>query len=160
MGRLGRERCFFFVARDLRTRIASYLSGVKQVKFDLNTQASDSYNLVSQAAKVAQQMLARDKRYAPSSRVRQDQYALWRFSRRIVGHWWQRMRKGEDDMSALSYVTVTVNEVTNTSHMHGLAYDISGELMADWETVVTGVVLCEKPKIHYRWEGGHGKMHG
>lgn len=81
MGRLGRERCFFFVARDSRTRIASDLSGVKQVEFDLDTQAPDSYNLVSQVGRVAQHMLARDKRYAPSRRVRQDQDALWRFSR-------------------------------------------------------------------------------
>lgn len=160
MGRLGRERCFFFVARDSRTRIASDLSGVTQVKFDLNTQASDSYSLVSQAARVAQQMLAKDERYAPSSRVRQDQDALWRFSQHFAGHWWERMREGEDDMSALSYVTVTVNEVTNTPHMYGWTYDKSGKPMADWETIVTGVVLGAEPEIHYRWEGEQDDMHG
>ena len=34
IGRLGRERCFFFVDRDSGTRIASDLSGVKPVAFD------------------------------------------------------------------------------------------------------------------------------
>ena len=160
MGRLGRERCFFFVARDSRTRIASDLSGVKFVDFDLNKKSPGSSDLVSQAARVIQQMRDLGQRYAPSVRVREDQDALWRFSRRFAGHWWERMREGEDDMSALSYVTVTVNEVTNTPHMHGWAYDKLGKPMADWETVITGVVPGKEPKIHYRWEGEHGAMHG
>lgn len=160
MGRLGRERCFFFVARDSRTRIASDLSGVKSVEFDLNAQSQCSTDLASHVARVAQQMLSQGQRNAPSTRVREDQDALWRFSRRFAGHWWERMRVGEDDLSALSYVTVTVNEVTNTPHMHGWVYDKSGEPMADWGSVITGVVLGEEPKIHYRWEGQHDKMHG
>lgn len=160
MGRLGRERCFFFVAHDSRTRIASDLSGVKSVEFDHNTQSPGSSDLVSQADKVAQQMLALSQRYAPSIRVREDQVALWRFSQRFAGHWWERMREGEDDMSALSYITVTVNEVTNTPHMQGWTYGKSGEPLADWETVITGVVLGREPKIHYRWEGEHDNLHG
>lgn len=159
MGRLGRERCFFFVARDSRTRIASDLSGVKSVEFDHNTQSPASSDLVSLADKVAQLMRALGQRYAPSIRVREDQDALWRFSQRFAGHWWERMREGEDDMSALSYITVTVNEVTNTPHMKGWTYGKSGEPLADWETVITGVLLGKEPKIHYRWEGEHDKLH-
>jgi len=32
--------------------------------------------------------------------------------------------------------------------------------LADWETIITGVVLGKEPKIHYRWEGEHDKLHG
>lgn len=160
MGRLGRNRCFFFVARDSRTRIASDLSGVKLVDFEYNTKSPGSSDISAQASRLTKKMRALGKRYAPSIKVRENQDAFWRFSHRFAGHWWERMRKGEDDMSALSYVTVTVNEVTNTPYMRGWTYDKSGEPLADWWTVITGVVLGNEPKIHYRWEGGHEKLHG
>jgi hypothetical protein len=100
------------------------------------------------------------ERYKPSLKVREDQEAHWKFCRHIAGYWWERMRDGEDDMSALSYITVTVNEVTNSPHMRGWVYSKGGEPMADWESVITGVVLGQEPKIYYRWEGEHDKTHG
>jgi hypothetical protein len=162
IGRLGRERCFFFVDRDSGTRIASDLSGVKPVAFDRGggMGVPGSPNLASQTVKVAGQMRALSERFKPSPRVREDQAALWRFCRRIAGHWWERMRDGEDDKSALSYITMTVDEVTNTPHMSGWAYSKVGEPMADWESVITGVGLGKEPKIHYRWKGEHDKQHG
>lgn len=162
IGRLGRERCFFFVDRDSATRIASDLSGVKPVAFDRGggTGVPGTPNLSSQTAKVAGQMRALSERYKPSPKVREDQAALWLFCRHIAGHWWERMREGEDDKSALSYVTLTVDEVTNTPRMSGWAYGKVAEPMADWKTVITGVVLGPGAKIHYRWEGEHDKEHG
>jgi predicted nucleotide-binding protein len=54
IGRLGRERCFFFVDRDSGTRIASDLSGVKPVAFDRRggKKVPDSLKLTSQTLKV------------------------------------------------------------------------------------------------------------
>jgi hypothetical protein len=37
------------------------------------------------------------------------------------------MRQGEDDKSALSYLTVTVDDLTNTPRIAGKAFGLSGE---------------------------------
>jgi len=93
-------------------------------------------------------------RYKPSPDVRRQQVAMWQFSTRVAGHWWERMRSGEDDQSAISYVTITVDEVTNTLQLQGWSYDIDGNPMAEWKTIVTSALLGKEAKIHYRWEGG------
>jgi len=165
-GRLGRERCFFFVDGDSGTHIASDLSGVKAVVFEakLDVGTAGTPSLATQAGRVAQQMTALGERYKAAPQVRERQAALWLFSHRFAGHWWERMRDGEEGRSALSYVTVTVDEVTNTPHLQGLVFDSNGAAMADWETVVSGVVVDGPPRIHYRWEGemesDHGQKYG
>jgi hypothetical protein len=72
------------------------------------------------------------------------------------------MRKGEDKQSALSYLTVTVDEVTNTPKIVGKTYGRAGESLAGWRTITTGVTIDKnsKPKVSYRWEGEHEDAHG
>jgi len=161
-GRLGRERCFFFVDGDTDTRIASDLSGVKPVNFYRNDAdlKGGKPGLDIQVTRVKQQMMQLGARCKPTPAGRQRQEALWRFSSRFAGNWWERMRQGEDDKSALSYLTVSVDEVTYTPKIEGKAYGLGGERLADWWTVTTGVVLGRKSRIFYRWEGEHQDAHG
>lgn len=154
IGRLGRKRCFFFVDGESDTRVASDLSGVKPVEF---FEYSDNVNrplLKTQAGNVLTQIRQSGRRYKPSIKVRNEQERLWRFSTRISGSWWERMRKGEDDISALSYLIITVDEATNTPKLEGRTYDTSGEYVAEWKSVISGVELSgRKPIVYYRWEG-------
>jgi predicted nucleotide-binding protein len=160
-GRLGRKRCFFVIDGGSDTEVASDLSGVNYVKFYPGGASTDSGRptLEAQMNKLRKQMLDQDVRYKPSPDVRGKQAALWQFSTRVAGHWWERMRTGEDDKTAISYVTITVDEATNTPQLHGWSYGRGGEPMADWKTVVTGAILEKEPKIHYRWEGEHEDQH-
>ena len=160
-GRLGRKRCFFLIDGASETQLASDLSGVNPVKFYGDGASTDPgrRSLEAQLERLRSQMLAQGPRYKPAMEVRQDQEALWRCASRVAGHWWERMRSGEDDMSALSYVTITVDEVTNTPHLQGWAYGQDGTPLAGWKSVVTGVTLGEETKIYYRWEGEHDKAH-
>ena len=160
-GRLGRKRCFFVVDGMSDTQVASDLSGVNYVKFYGQGGSTDPgrLSLDAQMRRLGTQMLKQDVRYKPPPAVRRDQVALWRFSTRVAGHWWERIRAGEDDRSAISYVTITVDEVTNTPQVHGWAYGIEGEHLADWKTVVTGAILGKEAEIHYRWEGEHEDQH-
>lgn len=163
-GRLGRERCFFFVDGNTDTKVASDLSGVKPVNFFRGAEASGAArpDLATQIKKVTKRMSKLRGRCKPTSAVRRKQERLWRFSSGLAGHWWERMRKGEDDKSALSYLTVTVDEVTNTPRIDGKAYGLAGESLAKWWTVTTGVLLesNQKSKVFYRWEGEHEDAHG
>jgi len=166
VGRLGRPRCFFFVDSDSHTKIASDLSGVKLVNFYRKANSADlnKPSLEAQASKVQAQVLALGPRYKASPKVRDGQKALWSFSRRFAGHYWERMRKGQDDKSALSYLTVTVDEIARSPRIEGKTYGKDSNTLADWKTVVTGVVLEEKPLVYYRWEGTHeaalGQLYG
>jgi hypothetical protein len=128
-GRLGRKRCFFLIDGTSDTQVASDLSGINYVKFYRDGASTDPGRLSfeAQMQRLRSQMLEQDIRYKPPRDVRRSQEALWRFSSRVAGHWWERMRPGEDDKSALSYVTITVDEVTNTPHIHGWAYGLGGE---------------------------------
>lgn len=113
-GRLGRERSFFVIEGTSRTEVASDLSGVNPVKFFRDGKDAGQPSLAVQMHKLRAQMLSQSVRYKPSPLVRERQAVLGRLSHRIAGRWWERMRKGDDDKSAISYVTVTVDDVTNT----------------------------------------------
>lgn len=161
-GRLGRKRCFFVIDGASDTQVASDLSGITYVRFYRDGASTDParLSLDAQMQRLRAQMMDQDVRYKPSRDVRRDQEALWRFSTRVAGHWWERIRAGEDDRSAISYVTITVDEVTNAPQLHGWGYGVGGEPMADWKTVVTGAILGTEAKIHYRWQGEHEDQHG
>ncbi len=161
IGRLGRERCFFVIDGTSKTQVASDLAGIKPVKYypGGTSVESDRPSLDALMRTLQSQMLERDVRYKPSEEVRRDQEALWRFSTRIAGHWWERIRKDDDNMSALSYLTITLDGVTNTPQLHGIEYGQRGELIADWYTVGATVNLAEL-KIHYRWEGKQQNQEG
>jgi predicted nucleotide-binding protein len=162
IGRLGRERCFFLIDSESHTKVASDLSGVNPVTFSLKGAARDPGHrpFASQMARLRTQMLESRPRYKPSKGTRNEQDDRWWFSRRISGHWWERMRAGEDDNSALSYLKITVDEVTNSPQLHGWVYGLDGKPMADWKSVLAGVILGEEPKILYRWAGEHDAQKG
>ena len=163
IGRLERKRCFFLIEGDSKTRIASDLSGVKAVEFfeDSAGEKAGRPSLKSQVEQMRNQMISQEGRYKPSPRVRAYQEASWRFCQRLSGAWWERMREGEDDQSALSYVTITVDEVTNTPSLEGRSYGLDGEPVAEWKSVVSGIELSTtKPVLSYRWEGEQEQTHG
>ena len=162
LGRLGRGRTFFLVDAASGTRVASDLSGVKPVEYQDRESANGASapTLEHQAAGLRQLMVAHGPRYKPSREDRARRDALWRLSSRIAGHWWQRMRAGQDDKSALSYVTVTVDEATNSPVMSGDAYDLAGGFLAEWHSVLCGVVPGDRPVVYYRWEGEHDEKRG
>lgn len=161
IGRLGRSRCFFFVDAESGTKIASDLSGVKPVSFYPDAVTTDHKpSLKTRVKLVKKQLRELGVRYKPNKKAREQQEALWRFSRRIVGHWWERMRDGEDDQSALSYVALTTDEATSMLHLDGQAYGLSGEFLAEWESIASRIVLGDKPRISYLWTGHHLGAHG
>jgi len=161
-GRLGRKRCFFLLDAEASTQVASDLSGVNAVTFHRDGTSEDPgrRSLAAQLKRLQRQLLQHEVRYKPSQETRRGQEALWHFSRQLAGHWWERMRVGEDDKSALSYVTITIDEVTNNPSFQGWAYDRDGEPMADWNSVVAGAILGAEPIIHYHWEGEHDAQTG
>ncbi|HEX6766616.1 MAG TPA: nucleotide-binding protein [Polyangiaceae bacterium] len=160
IGRLGRKRCFFLIDGASETEVASDLSGVNPVKYyDAALAGGGRRTLEEQLGKVRTRMLAESVRYKPPRDVREAQDALWRFACTIAGPWWERMRAGEDDKSAISYVRVTVDPVTNDPCLYGYAYDQAGEFLAEWHTVVTGATLKPPATIYYRWEGEHEEEH-
>jgi hypothetical protein len=157
IGRLGRERCFFFVDGDADTRIASDLEGVKPVHFyrDADALAHGKPSLADQTQRVTSQMLALGVRYKPDDQVRHRQRELWLFARGLEGHWWERMRAGEDKASALSYVQISLEPASNSVRLHGDVYDLYGKPLAEWDSVATSVVLGPQPRLFYRWQGEH-----
>lgn len=162
IGRLGRSRAFFFVDGDSDTTIASDLSGVKPVKYHEKSDSDDRKRktLSTQVEKVRKQMLKLGARYKPSPEVREHQDGLWQFCSRIAGHWWERMRQGEDDKSALSYVTIMVDTTTNNPRLGGQAYDLDGERLANWKSIISGSRYDGQWQVFYRWEGEHDAQTG
>jgi hypothetical protein len=162
IGRLGRDRCFFFVDAASGTRIASDLSGVMAASYYPDTASPDLLrpSLRMRVKGVKEQMRALGIRYKPDAQVLGRQEALWRLSSRVAGHWWERVRYGEDDTSALSYVTMSVNPVTNMPRLEGRSYSRTGERLADWTSLTSGVVFGHKTKIRYSWEGQHEEAIG
>lgn len=157
IGRLGRDRCFFFVEGGPRTRLASDLEGVKPVTYypEGDFPNPREPNLKTQVGQVKAQILGfreRSIRYKPTPDDLRGQEALWRFSSRVTGNFWERMRDGDDDLSALSYITTSVNPVTNTPSVSGKAYTREAISTYNWRSITTGVVYGVRPQINYRWD--------
>jgi hypothetical protein len=162
VGRLGRERSFFVVEADSRTRIASDLSGVEPVTFHAGRRGRGraARSLGAQMARVRRQMLAIGIRHKSSPAVRERQALVSRFSNSVAGRWWERMRRGDDDASALSVVKVEAEPVSNTLTMEGSTYDKRARPLAEWRTLATSVVLGARPRVYYQWEGEHDAARG
>jgi len=112
IGRLGRPRCFVFVDAASGMQIASDPSGVKAASYHPERMPPDPRQptLRQQAAQVARQIAAFGEqavRYKPTAGDRAECEALWGFSSRPAGPWWERMLPGDDDSSALSLLTST-----------------------------------------------------
>ena len=160
-GRLGRDRAFFFIDDASKTKIASDLSGVMAVTYRRDVPAAGGGpGLKTQVKAVVEQMKALGPRPKPSPAIRNEQAKLWQFTRTFAGYWWERIRQGQDDKSALSYCHVTIDEVTNTPKIDGKAFGLRGEALANWETASSGVVLSGRHRVHYRWEGERQDAHG
>lgn len=161
IGRLGRPRCYFFVDADTGTQIASDLSGVKAASFYPEREGPPDRRrptLVDQVHRAKAQIRefgASAVRFKPTPEQRNRQEALWRFSSRVAGHWWERMGRGDDDQSALSHVTITVDPVTSEPQLDGTGYDLEGSVVTEWHSIITGVTFGEKTRIYYAWEGKH-----
>jgi len=157
IGRLGRDRCFFFVEGNPRTRLASDLAGVKPVTYypEAHSPNPREPSLDTQARQVKAKIREFGEqaiRYKPTPEDLRGQEELWRFSSRVTGHWWERMRDGDDDLSALSYITASVNPVTNTPRVSGKAYTRDAISAYSWRSITTGVVYGVNQQINYRWD--------
>lgn len=162
MGRLARERCCFFIDGSSKTHVLSDLSGINSVNYfpGNGSRVSARPGLKAQVEYVLERILKLGIRYKLSGKARDTRERHWKFNRRVQGQYWERMRRGEDNASAISYVTITADEVTNSPNLVGLAYDLEGNFLAEWESILTGVLLDSKPTIYYRWKGEHEHSRG
>ena len=147
IGGLGAERCFFLhrwciadshCLRPLRIEPVTF---IRRLQINHPTNPPLEIQEKGQDANVYPWSALQ----ASKRQTREEQEKLWRFSETISGFWWERMRKGEDDMSAISYLKVTVDPVTNTPCLDGRAYDRAGRPMADWHSMATSVVMSGSP---------------
>jgi len=159
IGRLGRPRCFFFVDAETGTRIASDLSGVKAASFHSDSEEPTNPRhprLDDQVNRVKDQMRAFGTaavRFKPTPEQRRRQEVLWRFSTQMTGQWWERMRQGDDDQSALSHVIITVDPVTSEPKLEGRGFALDAGERAEWHSIITGVAFGLTTKLYYAWEG-------
>lgn len=158
IGRLGRERCAFFVDGSSPTRLASDLSGVKAATYwppgqvIRGTQPGLAEQVRALKKQIREQLRGSGERYKPDADERERQQARWQFLRRIEGPWWERMREGDDDQSALSLVHVELDPVTNGLRLRGDAYGLDAAALAAWDAIAD-LSLEGKPTLHYRWLG-------
>lgn len=165
IGRLGRERCTFFVDHDSKTQIASDLSGVKAAEYWRPEQMARrvrpglAERVRALKKQIREQLAADGARYRPDRDQRRFQQQRWQFLRRIEGLWWERMRDGDDDQSALSLVRIELDPVTNSPVLGGDAYGLDGTRLAEWNATA-GLELGDKPTLHYRWQGHRDEARG
>lgn len=91
IGRLSRERCFFFVDAASDTHITSDLSGVKEVSFisgGSGPSGSHQRSLGQACRRVVDQMRELGERFKPDPGIRVRQQEAWQFIRAAAGYWW------------------------------------------------------------------------
>jgi hypothetical protein len=152
-GRLGRSRCFFFVDATSKTRIASDLSGVKEVDFVPGRCEPRERRLPGRCREVAAQMTRLGPRYKPSPEARQKQHEAWRVATEIAGCWWS-LRYW--DKGRLGFVTLAVDDSLPTLNVLGRAFapDAPNQVTASWESVSSTLKRSEKAwTLYFVWSG-------
>lgn len=91
-------------------------------------------------------------RYKPDTDTRRLQQSRWHFLKQIEGQWWERMRTGDDDASALSLVTVALDAARNSARLEGKAFDVKGRWHATWSASAE-LELAPVPTLYYHWSG-------
>lgn len=166
IGRLGRERCAFFHDASRDTRIASDLGGVKGADFYPDGEAGgpSRRTLAERVHEVKQQihqvLQESGLRYKPDRERREVQQRRWQFLKQIEGAWWERMRTGDDDASALSLVNITLDAASSDGALlEGRAFDLEDRWLASWQASAQ-LELRPVPTLFYRWGGWHEGQQG
>lgn len=155
IGRLNRERCFFFVDRAAETRIASDLSGVKEVSFttDCKAVAGQPSSLARACRSVVTQMLEVGERFKPGSDTRARQQEAWHFVRAASGYWWSFQHWERD---GIGFVTLDPNLAGPTLTVRGAAFSPSLPACptAQWRSTTSFLTgNGTEWSLDFNWEG-------
>jgi hypothetical protein len=138
LGQLGRDRCFLIQSRDLNLKLPSDLLGVESATYslspdqDLETALNPACARIEMAIRNAMTTLPSRPRLGDAERAAQA--AMRRFSDRIKGTWWERIRL-KDEKPALSFVTIELDEAHSSVRLNGKAYGPDGKHRANWRSV-------------------------
>jgi hypothetical protein len=87
-----------------------------------------------------------------------------KFSDRVKGEWWELITRKEQN--AVSFFRIEADALFNSVRLEGDSYDLTGEPIAHWCSVMARVIPQEK-RILYLWEGwfkdakiAHVRFHG
>ncbi len=154
IGRLSRERSFFFVDHAAETRIASDLSGVKEVSFTMDGKTGGQPPSLAKACQsVVSQMLEVGERFKPGSDIRAHQQEAWHFIRAASGCWWSFQHWERD---GIGFVTLTPDAAGPTLKVKGVAFapSLPACPIAQWRStnsVLTG--SGTEWTLQFGWEG-------
>lgn len=154
-GRLGRDRCLFFIDASSQTRVASDLSGVKEVDFVTGSDTDDGgpRDLAARCREVAVQIVRLGGRYKPSADTRALQTDRWRVANAIGGCWWSFRYW---DRRRLGLVTLTPDETGPTLSVSGRAFapDAPSKVAEMWDSVASALIRDKQKWIlYYVWAG-------
>ncbi|MFU2486303.1 nucleotide-binding protein [Thauera sp. WH-1] len=155
IGRLGRERCFFFIDRASPTHIASDLSGVKEVAFD-STRGGTSSNhlgLAHACRMVARQMREIGARFKPDPDTRRRQQDAWRFIGETAGYWWSLQHWARD---GIGFVRLTPDRLGPSLAVQGDVFAPAAPSQpAAWWRSTTSVLVDGGAQwnLRFTWEG-------
>jgi predicted nucleotide-binding protein with TIR-like domain len=151
-GTLGRQRCFVVYDSERSIDLPTDLAGMTPATFRMHRSGDldASLGAVCSAIEKAMQKLKARRKLDLDTLAAIDESRA--FCARVAGYWWERVLP--DDMSALSFVCIEPDPVTNTVKMSGVAYHTDGAPIADWYSIGVSIDANAR-KLGYIWEGCH-----
>ena len=160
MGRLGRDRCYFFVDDTSATHLPSDLTGVKAIRFvpdDTASAEARARRLSARCRDLVAQIRKSDlgARYKPSRDTRTRQHEAWRFSQKVAGCWWSFR---QFDPERIAVVTLIPDEAVPTVHVRGevFAPEAPNRSTASWASLASILSRHDHEwTLRFIWKGSH-----
>lgn len=152
MGCLGRERCFIFSEEGYDLKLPTDLLGVNLVTFSRSNSQEFQDSLSDRCFQIGKKIMQLGVRYKVSKNNLVDQEAIRSFCESVKGVWWEKVMA--EDLCALSFVRIEINDFPNLVTLAGDSFDKEGTCTAKWKSVMAHIDQ-NRSKLQYHWEGWH-----
>lgn len=148
MGYLGRTRCFILKDRSFDLKLPTDLMGIHLATFN----HSDDQELRFSLKQISEQIRKLGVRYKVSKNTLVAQEVIRSFCESVEGVWWEKVTV--EDLCALSFVRIEINDFPNLVTLAGNSFDKEGTCTAKWKSLMAHIDQ-NKSKLQYHWEGWH-----
>ena len=148
MGYLGRARCFILKDKSFDLKLPTDLLGIHLATFN----RSDDRELRYSLKQVGEQIRKLGVKHKVSRNTLDGQEVIRSFCESVEGVWWEKVTV--EDLCALSFVRIEINDFPNLVTLAGNSFDKEGTCTAKWKSLMAHIDQ-NKSKLQYHWEGWH-----
>ena len=151
MGCIGRDRCFIISEKRSDLKIPSDLLGIQPATFTRTKDIDLEHALEASCIEISDAIEETGPRHKVQKGIVETQERIHEYSKTILGYWWEKVEVADANQT-ISHLEIELDEVINSVKLSGKTYDLDGQKIADWKSLL-GRIDVEERKVLYHWDG-------